>query len=95
MRPRETVQQYRVRLDAVRSVRQQDRRIQRGKRALRFRREIDVTGRVDQRIAPPAIKEIRLIGKHGNAALTLDLIGIQHGASAIDAPERAHCAGFI
>ena len=81
--------------DAVVGAHEQDRVVEHLQRALRLGGEVHVARRVEQHEVRARIVEHRLLGEDGDAAGTLDLVGVEVGVAMVDAPELTDAARVI
>ena len=84
-----------VPLHAVSGADNQYRAIQHAQGALGFARKIHVAGGIHQGDGASLPGKLRLLGKNGDAALTLLNVGIQKGVAMIHAPQPAQRAALI
>ena len=84
-----------MRLNAVGAADDQDRAVQNGHGALGLGGEIHVPRRVYQRHGQVLRLKARLLGKDGNAPLTLQIMGIQKRIPMVNPSQRASCPGAV
>ena len=88
-------QRFRVALHALRAAHHEHGVVERRQHALRLRGEIGVARRVQQVIHRVPPREVRLPGKHRDAALALHRLRVQKGVAVVHAAALAHCAAQI
>ena len=88
-------ERLRMRLDAVRAADDQDRIVQHLKRALHFRREVHMAGRIQQCDRCIRQRQLCLFGKNRDAALPFERESIQKGIPMIHAAELFQSARLI
>ena len=85
--PQQAPERLRMGLHAVRAADDQQRAVEHLQAALRLRREIDMSRRVQQRQLAVPEGQHRLLGEDRDAALALETVGIQKAVPVIDAPQ--------
>ena len=85
----------RVALHAVAAADDEHCVVEHRQRALHLGGEIDVARRVKQRELLIARKQHCLLGKDRDAALALELVGVEEGVAVVDAAELPQCAGGV
>ena len=79
-------------LNAVGCADDKDRIVEKGKRALRFCGKIHVSGGIQEDEITAFARKARLLGKDGDAALTLHRVGVKIGVSVVDTAHFADLA---
>ena len=82
-------------LHAVAAADDEHRVIEDGERAFHLGRKVDMAGGIEQRELGCSGGEHGLLGKNGDAALTLERVGIEKGVAVVDAAELSQRAGSI
>ena len=82
-------------LHTVAAADDEHRVIEDGERALHLGGKVDMAGGVEQRDLGCSGGEHGLLGKNGDAALTLECVGIEKGVAVVDAAELSQRAGSI